>query len=163
MGCSGCLSTPAVLVGRLAFSFSRGWRSLVSRRLNMFHADRARHRRRLRLEPVAALMPGFSRPTVPHARKARSRSISSRRRSSSTLFLLVRSSSCAPATQTGTAIRAPVWISRYPCPPGADADGSAADILARRGPARKSPDVSFPLEVAVDGGVLEGKSAATSR
>ncbi len=98
------LATPAVLWGGWPF-FQRGWASLVNRRLNMFTLIALGTGVAYVYSLVAALLPGIFPPRS-GCPTARCRSISSRRRSSSRWCCWARCSNCAPAPQTGGAIRA---------------------------------------------------------
>ena len=102
------------------------------------HADRARHRRRLSLQPRrgagARHLPGL----VPRSRRAASRSISRRPRSSSTLVLLGQVLELRARAQTSSAIRALLDLAPKTRPPAARRR-QRRGCPARRGRPRRSP------------------------
>ena len=99
------LATPVVLWAGWPF-FVRGWRSFVTRKLNMFIADRTWAPASPGLTASSRrLRPRFSRRPFA-ARRRRRASISRRRRSSPCWCCSARCWSCAPASSTSGAIRA---------------------------------------------------------
>jgi Cu+-exporting ATPase len=150
------LATPAVLWGGWPF-FERGWRSLVSRRLNMFTLIALGTGVAYAYSLVAALMPGIFPPSfrtpegeVPVYFEPAAVIV--------TLVLLGQVLELRARTQTGTAIRALLDLA----PTGARLvreDGSEADIPLEEVQPGNRLRVRPGEKVPVDGVVLEGKSA----
>jgi Cu+-exporting ATPase len=150
------LATPAVLWGGWPF-FERGWRSIVSRRLNMFTLIALGIGVAYAYSLVAALMPGIFPPSfrtpegeVPVYFEPAAVIV--------TLVLLGQVLELRARTQTGTAIRALLDLAPTRARLVRD-DGTETDIpldeVQRGNRLRVRPGEKVP----VDGVVLEGKSA----
>jgi Cu+-exporting ATPase len=150
------LATPAVLWGGWPF-FERGWRSLVSRRLNMFTLIALGTGVAYVYSLVAALMPGifpasFRTPEgeVPVYFEPAAVIV--------TLVLLGQVLELRARTQTGTAIRALLDLAPTRARLVRE-DGSEADIPLEEVQPGYRLRVRPGEKVPVDGVVLEGKSA----
>ncbi len=150
------LATPAVLWGGWPF-FERGWRSLVSRRLNMFTLIALGTGVAYVYSLVAALMPGIFPPSfrtpegdVPVYFEPAAVIV--------TLVLLGQVLELRARTQTGTAIRALLDLAPTRARLVRD-DGSETDIPLEEVQPGNRLRVRPGEKVPVDGVVLEGKSA----
>ena len=104
---------------------------------------------------VAALLPGIFPASFRDARRRRCRSISRRRRSSSPWCCSARFSNCAPAPQTGSAIRALLDLAPKTARRLRD-DGSEADVPLDSVVPGDRLRVRPGEKVPVDGVVLDG-------
>jgi Cu+-exporting ATPase len=150
------LATPAVLWGGWPF-FERGWRSVVSRRLNMFTLIALGTGVAYAYSLVAALMPGIFPPSfripegeVPVYFEPAAVIV--------TLVLLGQVLELRARTQTGTAIRALLDLAPTRARLVRD-DGSETDIPLEEVQPGNRLRVRPGEKVSVDGVVLEGKSA----
>jgi P-type Cu+ transporter len=150
------LATPAVLWGGWRF-FERGWRSIVSRRLNMFTLIALGTGVAYVYSLVAALMPGIFPPSfrtpegdVPVYFEPAAVIV--------TLVLLGQVLELRARTQTGTAIRALLDLAPTRARLVRD-DGSETDIPLEEVQPGNRLRVRPGEKVPVDGVVLEGKSA----
>jgi Cu+-exporting ATPase len=150
------LATPAVLWGGWPF-FERGWRSLVSRRLNMFTLIALGTGVAYGYSLVAALMPGLFPPSfrtpegeVPVYFEPAAVIV--------TLVLLGQVLELRARTQTGTAIRALLDLAPTHARLVRD-DGTETDIPLEEVQPENRLRVRPGEKVPVDGVVLEGKSA----
>jgi Cu+-exporting ATPase len=150
------LATPAVLWGGWPF-FERGWRSLVSRRLNMFTLIALGTGVAYAYSLVAGLMPGIFPPSfrtpegeVPVYFEPAAVIV--------TLVLLGQVLELRARTQTGTAIRALLDLAPTRARLVRE-DGSEADIPLEEVQPGNRLRVRPGEKVPVDGVVLEGKSA----
>src|SRR5438270_5922178 len=150
------LATPTVLWGGWPF-FERGWRSVVSRRLNMFTLIALGTGVAYAYSLVAALMPGIFPPSfrtpegeVPVYFEPAAVIV--------TLVLLGQILELRARTQTGAAIRALLDLAPTRARLVRD-DGSEADIPLAAVPPGNRLRVRPGEKVPVDGVVLEGKSA----
>src|SRR3984893_646244 len=150
------LATPAVLWGGWPF-FERGWRSLVSRRLNMFTLIALGTGVAYAYSLVAALMPGMFPPSfrtpegeVPVYFEPAAVIV--------TLVLLGQVLALRARTQTGTAIRALLDLAPTRARLVRD-DGTETDIPLEEVQPGNRLRVRPGEKVPVDGVVLEGKSA----
>jgi len=150
------LATPAVLWGGWPF-FERGWRSLVSRRLNMFTLIALGTGVAYAYSLVAALMPGMFPPSfrtpegeVPVYFEPAAVIV--------TLVLLGQVLELRARTQTGTAIRALLDLAPTRARLVRD-DGTETDIPLEEVQPGNRLRVRPGEKVPVDGVVLEGKSA----
>ena len=150
------LATPAVLWGGWPF-FERGWRSLVSRRLNMFTLIALGTGVAYGYSLVAALMPGIFPPSfrtpegeVPVYFEPAAVIV--------TLVLLGQVLELRARTQTGTAIRALLDLAPTRARLVRD-DGAETDIPLEEVHPGNRLRVRPGEKVPVDGVVLEGKSA----
>jgi len=150
------LATPAVLWGGWPF-FERGWRSLVSRRLNMFTLIALGTGVAYGYSLVAALMPGIFPPSfrtpegeVPVYFEPAAVIV--------TLVLLGQVLELRARTQTGTAIRALLDLAPTRARLVRD-DGTETDIPLEEVQPGNRLRVRPGEKVPVDGVVLEGKSA----
>jgi P-type Cu+ transporter len=150
------LATPAVLWGGWPF-FERGWRSLVSRRLNMFTLIALGTGVAYAYSLVAALMPGIFPPSfrtpegeVPVYFEPAAVIV--------TLVLLGQVLELRARTQTGTAIRALLDLAPTRARLARE-DGSEVDIPLEEVQPGNRLRVRPGEKVPVDGVVLEGKSA----
>jgi Cu+-exporting ATPase len=150
------LATPAVLWGGWPF-FERGWRSLVSRRLNMFTLIALGTGVAYAYSLVAALMPGIFPPSfrtpegeVPVYFEPAAVIV--------TLVLLGQVLELRARTQTGTAIRALLDLAPTRARLVRE-DGSEVDIPLEEVQPGNRLRVRPGEKVPVDGVVLEGKSA----
>ena len=150
------LATPAVLWGGWPF-FERGWRSLVSRRLNMFTLIALGTGVAYAYSLVAALMPGIFPPLfrtqegeVPVYFEPAAVIV--------TLVLLGQVLELRARTQTGIAIRALLDLAPTTARLVRD-DGIEADIPLEEVQPGNRLRVRPGEKVPVDGVVLEGKSA----
>jgi P-type Cu+ transporter len=150
------LATPAVLWGGWPF-FERGWRSIVSRRLNMFTLIALGTGVAYAYSLVAALMPGIFPPSfrttegeVPVYFEPAAVIV--------TLVLLGQVLELRARTQTGTAIRALLDLAPTRARLVRD-DGAETDIPLEQVQPGNRLRVRPGEKVPVDGVVLEGKSA----
>jgi Cu+-exporting ATPase len=150
------LATPAVLWGGWPF-FERGWRSLVSRRLNMFTLIALGTGVAYAYSLVAALMPGLFPPSsrtpegeVPIYFEPAAVIV--------TLVLLGQVLELRARTQTGAAIRALLDLAPTRARLVRD-DGTETDIPLEEVQPGNRLRVRPGEKVPVDGVVLEGKSA----
>jgi Cu+-exporting ATPase len=149
------LATPAVLWGGWPF-FERGWRSIVSQRLNMFTLIALGTGVAYVYSLVAALMPGMFPPSfrtpegVPVYFEPAAVIV--------TLVLLGQVLELRARTQTGAAIRALLDLAPTRARLVRE-DGSEADIPLEEVQAGNRLRVRPGEKVPVDGVVLEGKSA----
>jgi Cu+-exporting ATPase len=150
------LATPAVLWGGWPF-FERGWRSIVSRRLNMFTLIALGTGVAYFYSLVAALMPGIFPPSfrtpegeVPVYFEPAAVIV--------TLVLLGQVIELRARTQTGTAIRALLDLAPTRARLVRD-DGTETDIPLEEVQPGNRLRVRPGEKVPVDGVVLEGKSA----
>jgi Cu+-exporting ATPase len=150
------LATPAVLWGGWPF-FERGWRSLVSRRLNMFTLIALGTGVAYAYSLVAALMPGLFPPSfrtpegeVPVYFEPAAVIV--------TLVLLGQVLELRARTQTGAAIRALLDLAPTRARLVRD-DGTETDIPLEEVQPGNRLRVRPGEKVPVDGVVLEGKSA----
>jgi Cu+-exporting ATPase len=150
------LATPAVLWGGWPF-FERGWRSLVSRRLNMFTLIALGTGVAYAYSLVAALMPGIFPPSfrtpegeVPVYFEPAAVIV--------TLVLLGQVLELRARTQTGTAIRALLDLAPTRARLVRD-DGTETDIPLEEVQPGNRLRVRPGEKVPVDGVILEGKSA----
>jgi Cu+-exporting ATPase len=150
------LATPAVLWGGWPF-FERGWRSLVSRRLNMFTLIALGTGVAYGYSLVAALMPGIFPPSfrtpegeVPVYFEPAAVIV--------TLVLLGQVLELRARTQTGTAIRALLDLAPTRARLVRD-DGTETDIPLEEVQPGNRLRVRPGEKVPVDGVILEGKSA----
>jgi Cu+-exporting ATPase len=150
------LATPAVLWGGWPF-FERGWRSLVSRRLNMFTLIALGTGVAYIYSLVAALMPGIFPPSfrtpegdVPVYFEPAAVIV--------TLVLLGQVLELRARTQTGTAIRALLDLAPTSARQVRD-DGTETDIPLEEVQPGNRLRVRPGEKVPVDGVILEGKSA----
>jgi P-type Cu+ transporter len=150
------LATPAVLWGGWPF-FERGWRSLVSRRLNMFTLIALGTGVAYAYSLVAALMPGLFPPSfrtpegeVPVYFEPAAVIV--------TLVLLGQVLELRARTQTGAAIRALLDLAPTRARLARD-DGTETDIPLEEVHPGNCLRVRPGEKVPVDGVILEGKSA----
>ena len=150
------LATPAVLWGGWPF-FERGWRSLVSRRLNMFTLIALGTGVAYAYSLVAALMPGLFPPSfrtpegeVPVYFEPAAVIV--------TLVLLGQVLELRARTQTGAAIRALLDLAPTRARLVRD-DGTETDITLEEVQPGNRLRVRPGEKVPVDGVILEGKSA----
>jgi Cu+-exporting ATPase len=150
------LATPAVLWGGWPF-FERGWRSLVSRRLNMFTLIALGTGVAYAYSLVAALMPGLFPPSfrtpegeVPVYFEPAAVIV--------TLVLLGQVLELRARTQTGAAIRALLDLAPTRARLVRD-DGTETDIPLEEVQPGNRLRVRPGEKVPVDGVILEGKSA----
>ena len=150
------LATPAVLWGGWPF-FERGWRSLVSRRLNMFTLIALGTGVAYGYSVVAALMPGIFPPSfrtpegeVPVYFEPAAVIV--------TLVLLGQVLELRARAQTGTAIRALLDLAPTRARLVRD-DGTETDIPLEEVQPGNRLRVRPGEKVPVDGVILEGKSA----
>ena len=150
------LATPAVLWGGWPF-FERGWRSLVSRRLNMFTLIALGTGVAYAYSLVAALMPGLFPPSfrtpegeVPVYFEPAAVIV--------TLVLLGQVLELRARTQTGAAIRALLDLAPTRARLARD-DGTETDIPLEEVQPGNRLRVRPGEKVPVDGVILEGKSA----
>ena len=149
------LATPVVLWAGWPF-FERGWRSLVTRRLNMFTLIALWHRRRLILQLVATLVPGLF-PAGCADRGAIALYFEAAA-VITVLVLLGQVLELRARERTGGAIRALLDLT----PKTARrlrADGTEEEVSLDTGHGRRSPRVRPGEKVPVDGVVTEGDSA----
>jgi Cu+-exporting ATPase len=150
------LATPAVLWGGWPF-FERGWRSIVSRRLNMFTLIALGTGVAYAYSVLAALKPGILPPSF-RTREGEVPVYFEPAAVIVTLVLLGQVLELRARTQTGTAIRALLDLAPTRARLVRE-DGSEADIPLEEVQPGYRLRVRPGEKVPVDGVVLEGKSA----